>query len=102
MIFLLYLYAGFFVSNGEIWRENRRFILHQLHNLGFGKLSLEEPIMMEIKLLIEYFEKFDLSQPIELDWGLNVAGLNNVSKLMTGNERCYLLNNILRLILDPQ
>ncbi|KAK8756861.1 hypothetical protein V5799_000435 [Amblyomma americanum] len=37
-------YGGVATLNGEVWEHNRRFCLHVLRNLGFGKTSMEEHI----------------------------------------------------------
>lgn len=37
-------YGGIFFTNGEMWRENRRFALSVLRNMGLGKSLMEERV----------------------------------------------------------
>ena len=44
------------MTDGELWREQRRFTMHHLKNLGFGKSSLEVTILEEVSDLIMKLE----------------------------------------------
>ncbi|KAL7388151.1 hypothetical protein ABVT39_008213 [Epinephelus coioides] len=56
-------------SNGEIWKEMRRFAVMNLKDFGMGKKACEDKIIEECHRLIEVLKKFkgealDTTQPI--------------------------------------
>ncbi|XP_014665418.1 PREDICTED: cytochrome P450 2J2-like [Priapulus caudatus] len=50
---------GVLFSQGDVWRENRRFTLSCLRDFGMGKFTLESKISEEVKILLEVFEHED-------------------------------------------
>ncbi len=56
--------GGVIFSNGNLWQSNRRFTLHSLRNLGFGKGSMEELIGEEVIEFISHVKKKN-GQPAE-------------------------------------
>ena len=52
-IMLALFYPGLIMSNGHIWKEQRRFSLTALKNFGLGRKSLEEQIQEEAAYLIQ-------------------------------------------------
>lgn len=59
MVFFNYYSVGIIFSNGQNWREMRRFVLSNLRDFGMGKRGSEEKIIKEIQHLKEGLEKFN-------------------------------------------
>ncbi len=51
--------VGIVFSNGENWREMRRFALSNLRDFGMGKKRSEGIIIEETQYLKEEFDKFE-------------------------------------------
>lgn len=49
--------SGLGISNGERWRQLRRFTLTTLRDFGMGRKGMEEWIQEESKHLIDHMEK---------------------------------------------
>ncbi|XP_073681349.1 cytochrome P450 2K1-like [Garra rufa] len=79
---------GIVFSNGENWKEMRRFALTNLRDFGMGKRGSEEKIIEEIQYLKGEFDKFegkafDTTQPV------NYAVSNIISSIVYGSRFEY-------------
>uniref|UniRef100_A0A8C9XGI4 Cytochrome P450 2K1-like n=1 Tax=Sander lucioperca TaxID=283035 RepID=A0A8C9XGI4_SANLU len=79
---------GLLWSNGDSWKEMRRFALTNLRDFGMGKKASEDKIIEECDYLIEVFKtfkgkSFDTTQPI------NYAVSNIICSIVYGSRFEY-------------
>lgn len=74
---------GVFFSNGERWRQLRKFTMHALRDLGMGKREGEELIQAEIQTLVEAFQG-TRGQPFDPSLLLSQATSNIICSLLFG------------------
>ncbi|XP_056283493.1 cytochrome P450 2K1-like [Pseudoliparis swirei] len=79
---------GVLWSNGDSWKEMRRFALTNLRDFGMGKKASEDKIIDECEQLIEVFKKykgeaFDLTKP------MNCAVSNIICSIIYGSRFEY-------------
>ncbi|KAF0298344.1 Cytochrome P450 2J6 [Amphibalanus amphitrite] len=77
---------GLVMSEGELWRETRRFTLHHLRNFGMGKSQLEGYIQQQIAGFCEEILKPGCGKEISLESSLNVAIVNIIWNLVASEE----------------
>uniref|UniRef100_A0AAY4AZJ7 Cytochrome P450 2K1 n=1 Tax=Denticeps clupeoides TaxID=299321 RepID=A0AAY4AZJ7_9TELE len=79
---------GIIFSNGENWKQMRRFALSNLRDFGMGKRKIEGKIIEETQNLIEVFKTFNGKQ---FDTGmlLNYATSNIICGIVYGNRFEY-------------
>ncbi|XP_071037591.1 cytochrome P450 18a1-like [Parasteatoda tepidariorum] len=70
------------------WKEQRRFSLHMLRDLGFAKTRMEEHLKEEIHDLLEHLEEFG-GKPIVLKPHLAPSMSNNIATLVFGERLNY-------------
>ncbi|CAG2114264.1 unnamed protein product, partial [Medioppia subpectinata] len=80
--------SGFTAINGDVWKEQRRFALHQLRNLGFGKTSMEDHIIDEINHLSQLLDTKE-GQEIEFRTIFPISVSNNINSLNFGRRFEY-------------
>ncbi|KAM7368360.1 hypothetical protein PAMP_014583 [Pampus punctatissimus] len=79
---------GVLWSNGDSWKEMRRFALTNLRDFGMGKKACEDKIIEECQYLMEVFrgfkgEAFDTTQP------MNYAVSNIICSMVYGSRFEY-------------
>ncbi|KAM4530274.1 cytochrome P450 2K1-like [Odontesthes bonariensis] len=79
---------GILFSNGESWKEMRRFALTTLKDFGMGKRISEEKIIEECHYLIEEFVKFE-GKPFNNTRAIHYAASNVISSIMFGKRFEY-------------
>jgi methyl farnesoate epoxidase/farnesoate epoxidase len=57
--------VGIFFSDGPFWVEQRRFTLHHLRDLGFGKSIMEALISEEVEDVIKELRQCEVLQASE-------------------------------------
>uniref|UniRef100_A0A3Q2PCN4 Cytochrome P450 2K1 n=1 Tax=Fundulus heteroclitus TaxID=8078 RepID=A0A3Q2PCN4_FUNHE len=75
---------GILFSNGETWKEMRRFALTTLRDFGMGKRVAEEKILEDIGI-----ESFALWEPFNTSLPLNYATSNIISSIVYGSRFEY-------------
>ncbi|GBN57079.1 hypothetical protein AVEN_90527-1, partial [Araneus ventricosus] len=67
------------------WKEQRRFSLHMLRDLGFGKTRMEEHIKEEILELLERISDQE-GKPVKHAYILAPSMSNNIASLVFGKR----------------
>lgn len=80
---------GVAFTDGEFWREQRRFTMRQLREMGFGKSSIEYQTMEEIRDLIDEIRNQGKSnEDYIVDFkGIFVVSVVNILWAIVGGER---------------
>ncbi|KAJ8362814.1 hypothetical protein SKAU_G00116450 [Synaphobranchus kaupii] len=79
---------GISASNGDSWKEMRRFSLSNLRDFGMGKRRSEEKIIEESRCLIEVFENFK-GEPFDTTLPVTYAVSNIICAIMYGSRSDY-------------
>ncbi|CAJ0962292.1 unnamed protein product, partial [Mesorhabditis belari] len=68
---------GILTSNGEIWREQRRFTLHTLRDFGMGRNLMETRIMDEVDDLLDRMDRLKNDLNVQKEFGVSVGSVIN-------------------------
>ncbi|XP_035035736.2 cytochrome P450 2K1-like isoform X1 [Hippoglossus stenolepis] len=79
---------GIIFSNGESWKEMRRFALSTLRDFGMGRRVIEDKIVEECKFLIQMLEEHK-GKPFDTANPLNYATSNIISAIVFGSRFEY-------------
>ncbi|KAG7232515.1 hypothetical protein INR49_008776 [Caranx melampygus] len=79
---------GVIWSNGDSWREMRRFALTNLKDFGMGKKACEDKIIEECKYLTEVFRK-SKGKTVETAQPINCAVSNIICSIIYGSRYEY-------------
>ncbi|XP_069380513.1 cytochrome P450 2K1-like [Paralichthys olivaceus] len=79
---------GIIFSNGESWKEMRRFALSTLRDFGMGKRVIEDKIVEECRFLIQMFEEHK-GKPLNTTNPLYYATSNIISSIVFGSRFEY-------------
>ncbi|KAM9346655.1 cytochrome P450 2K1-like [Symphorus nematophorus] len=79
---------GIIFSNGDTWKEMRRFALNTLRDFGMGKRLTEGKIIEECRYLIEEFEQYE-GKAFDNSQAITCAVSNILSALMYGKRIGY-------------
>nr|XP_034352118.1 cytochrome P450 2C37-like [Arvicanthis niloticus] len=88
---------GIVFSNGNRWKDTRRFSLMTLRNLGMGKRSIEDRVKEEAQCLVEELRKTNGS-PCDPTFILGCAPCNVICSIIFQDRFDYKDQNFLNLM----
>ncbi|MEQ2241509.1 hypothetical protein ILYODFUR_026058 [Ilyodon furcidens] len=92
------LHVGVIFSNGNIWKQQRRFALSTLKYLGFGKKSLEPVILDEFRHCAQEFRGYK-GKPMNPHLIINNTVSNIICHLVFGHRFEYGDERFIKLML---
>ena len=87
--------VGLIMSQGETWKQQRKFAIKNLGDFGFGKSNMEELVWEETEKFCESLKE-RLGTPVQVSGLFNITLLNSLWRITTGETFDYNDQNILR------
>ncbi|CAL8142838.1 unnamed protein product [Orchesella dallaii] len=78
--------VGIINSEGEIWEQQRRFVVRQLRDFGFGKTSMESIIMEEVNELGDRLASLKGEPVSNMKGFLSLATVNSLWSIVAGKR----------------
>ena len=82
------MFSGIIGTDGQTWKEQRRFFISRLRDRGFGKAHMETVIQVELEELCARLEK-DGQNGIDMKSTLFIPLLNVIWGLVAGKYNLY-------------
>ena len=80
--------VGLFLSQGDTWKQQRKFTVKNLGDFGFGKSTMEELVWEETeKFCDSLIER--LGTPVQISGLFNISMLNILWRITTGDTFDY-------------
>lgn len=77
--------SGIVNTEGEVWEEQRRFVLRKLRDFGFAKTSMEGMILEEVNSMLEWFRNTK-GTPVSCHRIFNSAVVNSLWHIVSGEK----------------
>lgn len=77
---------GLINAQGKVWEEQRRFVIRQLRDFGFGKSSMEAVMLEEVNELIERFVAKKGEPIYDIKSELSLAVVNSLWSIVAGTR----------------
>lgn len=87
-IFKLAGINGLGLLNGPQWRDNRRYSMHVLRDLGYGKKHMEQHVVEEAQYLVSKISELK-GGPVKLEQFLHPSASNIMAALLFGARYPY-------------
>ncbi|GFY37622.1 cytochrome P450 2J2 [Trichonephila inaurata madagascariensis] len=81
-------FSAFFVRDVHVWKEQRRFVVQTMRDLGLGRTKIEEDVLDEINHFLEVLKNKN-GQPIDVKEPLSPSMSNNICALIFGKRYEY-------------
>ena len=77
--------TGLIISEGQLWKEQRRFALSTLRDFGMGKSALQSEIIGEMDVLTQHIDAM-AGQPFDIHYLLTTSICNLIFSIVFGKR----------------